>query len=101
MFLNLKLRWYPCATYQNTILLAIPVVGAMKLGGWHMIGLLPCKLPTMNSNKINLNLNLNPNPNLNLNLISFIVYLVIDNMLRPNPTTNIYHNKENEKFSKH
>ena len=63
----------------------------MKLGGWHMIGLLPCKLTTMNSNKINLN----------LNHISFIVYLVIENMLRPNPTTNIHHNKENEKFSKH
>jgi len=73
--------------------LAILVVGAMKLGGWHMIGLLPCKLPTVISNKINLNLN--------LNLISFIVYLVIENIVRPNPTTNIYHNKENEKFSKH
>ena len=51
-----------------------------------MIGLLPCKLPTMNSNKIN------------LNLISFIVYLVIENMLRPNPTTDIYHNKKIKKM---
>ena len=62
----------------------------MKLGGWHMIGLLPHKLPPMNSNKINLNIN--------LNLISFIVYLVIENMLRPNPTTDIYHNKKIKKM---
>ena len=55
-----------------------------------MIGLLPHKLPPMNSDKTNLNIN--------LNLISFIVYLVIEKMLRPNPTIDIYHNKKIKKM---